>query len=310
MEPQELGSKEAGSTLNDLLLSNPTYRRQWEAQAQRRRGPGVNYSAVSKVVALHLWNESIRSDRDRNLPRSLRTRIERALKREQITFETMSWILDAFSFTEEDRSLLWSIFSGGPVSETEGDGIKFTLRNPNPPVLVPQNHRTTALFNRYYIDNGLNLQKIETSHVLTAVADVVERYGHNQPDNLDEMSVVAGGKIAAYRESAPGFVNVEFHLATPLPKGKSTSLQYVATYLPRRQPCTEVRRAARGRTENVDLRVIFSERAPRQAWWAVWDDHTEREPLMEEPLEISENAELHHFIPFIEETVVGFRWNW
>ncbi|WP_163512213.1 hypothetical protein [Fodinicola acaciae] len=143
-----------------------------------------------------------------------------------------------------------------------------------------------------------------------ALEDGVDTYTHNPRDNLAEIVVVTGGTLAEIRESAPGFVSVEFRLTPPLAKHEPTSLQYISTYYPTSNPRTEVRRAARGRAENVDMRVCFEGVKPQRAWWTVWDSYLGGTPVHTEEVEITEIGELHRFVPYIEQTVVGFRWDW
>jgi len=145
---------------------------------------------------------------------------------------------------------------------------------------------------------------------MVALEDGVDTYAHSARDTLIDMTVVAGGKIVAFHESAPGFVGVEFKLDQPLFKGQPTSLQYVSTHHPTSKPCTEVRRAARGRVDNIDLRVCFDQSRPRRAWWTVWDAHLDGTSVHSEEVDVTDVGELHRFVSFIEQTVVGFRWEW
>jgi len=41
----------------------------------------------------------------------------------------------------------------------------------------------------------------------------------------------------------------------------------------------------------------------------VWSDHVDGNPLREAPEAVRE-ASIRRYVPFIEQTVVGFRWEW
>lgn len=308
-EPASSGIENAGRLLFDLLTTRPAYKRRWQARTKRLRSPAISYAAVARVVTEHLWEQAIYPDTDQKLARSLRGRIERALQGKALTFDTLEWITEAFEFDEPDRHNVWNAFSGGGVEELEDGGIKNTLINAKPPIITPQRHRTTALFSRYVVDGSQMLKQVDTSHVMVAQEDGVDSYAHNPRDTLLDMRAVAGGKVVAFHESAPGFIGVEFKLSQPLRKGQSTSLQYIATYNPTSQPCTQVRRAARGRTDNVDIRVCFEGTPPRHAWWCVWDDHIDGNALRRLSVDVVD-GQLHRFVPYIEQTVVGFEWEW
>jgi hypothetical protein len=62
--------------------------------------------------------------------------------------------------------------------------------------------------------------------------------------------------------------------------------------------------------KNVDLAIEFDKlKIPERAWWCVWDDHFGDSKVAEESVGIN-NGIIRKFIPFIEETVVGFSWTW
>jgi hypothetical protein len=45
------------------------------------------------------------------------------------------------------------------------------------------------------------------------------------------------------------------------------------------------------------------------AWWCAWDDHFGGTRAVDERIEICGTA-IRKFVPYIEDTVVGFRWDW
>ena len=103
---------------------------------------------------------------------------------------------------------------------------------------------------------------------------------------------------------------MEIVLDRSLQKAESTVLEYHTHFAPYSTLLTETRRAAFGRCENVDMAVEFENpRIPLKAWWCAWADHLDGGPVAEEQVSIRKRV-IRQFVPYIEETVVGFRWEW
>jgi len=300
----------AAAQLRELLASHPVYRQRWRAHARRMRTNEINYAAVSQVVALYLWDHGLKADTDRDLPRKLRDRVRQALRGELLSYETLTWLIEAFEFDTNDRHMVWNAFAGRSVADLGEDGIAFTLRTPPVPIIKPQRHRSTALFSRYYIGGDRTLKRIETSHVIVALEDGVDTFAYSPRDTVTDATVISGGSFVGFHKSNPGFIGVEFKLDHPLRKGQHTSLQYFTTHRAAPEQCTQLRRAARKRIDNVDMRVIFNGVYPTNAWWCAWDDYDKGSEVLMAPVEITSGSELHQFVPYVEEAVVGFKWEW
>ncbi|WP_405009466.1 hypothetical protein [Kitasatospora sp. NBC_01539] len=309
-DPQAQGAAAAGSALRGLLTGRPAYRNRWLAHVRRKRGDGISYSAVSQVVALHVWDSGLRPDTDRDLPRRLRDRVRQALLGEQLTHETVTWLTDSFGFSAEDTALVWEAFSGRSELDLDGSGITFTLRHPPVPLVQPQRHRTTALFSRYHLDADRMLRRTEHSHVLLALEDGVDSYAYSPRDTVTGVESVVGGTFSGFRPSSPGFVGLRFGLDRRLRRGQHASLHYTTVHRPTPGPCVQLRRAARKRIDNVDMRIVFDRAVPRRAWWCAWDDYDAGELVREVPLAVGADGVMHQFLPYLEEAVVGFRWEW
>ncbi|MDO0924110.1 hypothetical protein QQY24_01195 [Streptomyces sp. TG1A-8] len=309
-DPESSRVAAAGRCLRVLLTERREYRRRWLAYTRRRRGDEVSYSGVSQVVALHLWENGLRSDTDRELPRKLRDRVRQALRGEQLTHETITWLTESFDFSPEDVTEVWDAFSGRSAVDLGGNGVAFTLREQPVPLIRPQRHRTTALFTRYYVAADRALRRIETSHVLVAAEDGFEVFAYSPRDTVIGVASVVGGTFTGFSPSSPGYVGMEFQLDRRLSKGEHASLHYTTLHRLAPDPCVHVRRAARKRMENVDMRVIFDAVVPRTAWWCVWDDYSGTEPIRRIRTAISPAGELHQFFPYLEQAVVGFQWEW
>lgn len=308
LEPSRVAA--AGHRLRVLLAERRAYRYRWSAHTRRQRGSEVSYSGVAQVIALHLWEAGLRADTDRELPRKLRDRVRQALLGKQLTHETITWFFEAFEFSTDDMREVWDAFSGHSAVDLRGSGVSFTLRTPPVALVRPQGHRTTALFSRYYISGCRALKRIETSHVLMALQDGLDVFAYSPRDTVTSVEEVVGGTFSGFRPSSPGYVGVELQLDRKLSTYEYSSLQYATLHRPAPDLCVHVRRAARHRIDNVDMRVIFEAVAPRRAWWCAWDDYSGAEPVRKARVEISPEGELHQFIPYLEQAVVGFQWEW
>ncbi|MGW4370113.1 hypothetical protein ACWEKT_31150 [Nocardia takedensis] len=274
------------------------------------RADDISYAAVSQVVALHLWEQGIVADSDQELPRRLRDRIRHALRGEQLTYETLTWLLEAFHFSVEDAHIIWDAYAGNDVDGRESDGISSTLRVPPVPMVSVQQHETKALFSRYFINSDKQLERIETSHAMVALEDGVDTFGYSPRDTLTDVQVIAGGTLGGFRSSVPGFVGVELHLDRTLRAGQHASLQYFTTHRGTPEPCTQVRRAARSRINDFDMRVIFNGTTPTRAWWCAWDSYDGGNAALKVAVDLTPQRELHRFLTYAEHTVVGFEWEW
>lgn len=304
------GVMAASAQLRELLSIRPEYRHRWMEHAKRMRNTEVNYAGVSQVLALYLWDSGLIAETELDLPRKLRDRVRQAIRGELLTHQTLSWFIEAFEFDAEDTHKIWDAFAGRSTTNLEGNGIAFSLRTPPVPLVKPQQLRTTALFSRYYVGVDRMLERIETSHIVIALEDRVDTFAYSPRDSVIEAEAVAGGTFSGFRESVPGFVGLEFKLDQPLLQGQCASLQYFTTHRSTSNPCTELRRAARKRMDNLDMRVVFSGAYPTRAWWCVWDSYDEGEVVQATPVETTHRSELHQFVPYIEHSVVGFMWEW
>ncbi|WP_280448619.1 hypothetical protein [Nocardia brasiliensis] len=300
----------AAEVLRELLLSRPEYKRRWMAHVRRLRTNEVSYAAVSQVVALYLWDQGIVSDSDTDLPRRLRDRIRHALRGEQLSYETLNWLIEAFSFSVADAHAIWDAYAGVSVSNFHNEGISYTLKTPPVPMVSPQRHQTKAMFSRYFLNANRMLERIETCHALVALEDGVDTFGYSPRDTLVDVQVIAGGTFAGFRESTPGFVGVEIRLDRVLRLGQHASLQYFTTHRETPRPCTQLRRASRNRLNDFDVRIIFQEALPKRAWWCAWDSYDGGNSVLKTPVELTPSRELHQFLPYVEHTVVGFEWEW
>ncbi|MGI5458857.1 hypothetical protein ACQEWB_37915 [Streptomyces sp. CA-249302] len=168
-----------------------------------------------------------------------------------------------------------------------------------------------SLVERYFVDATGSLRLRNTFHTIRAVEDGVDLYIFNHEPQASDVEVLHGGKPGLRHVYGGGMIGREIILAPPLQKSQTTALEYRTRFetTPDWRP-TEVRRAAYARTEHVDLAVNFPVGGtPRTVWWCVWDDHLGGEAIQKQSMH-PQNGTVRHYVPFIEETSVGFAWEW
>lgn len=295
-----------GALLHELLVNDPRYRRTWLMRARRVRGGELSRAAVAEVIASHLWEVGERPDTNIDLPRELKDRVGRALDGVILTSETLRWILDAFGFTAEDARRVWMTYSG---IQTGSSGVGHTLIRQRP-MARPQWHRTVSLFERYRMAADGSLLDRRTWHTIVAREDGVSEYLFNHEPYAEKVRVVHGGIAGGRYLYGDGLVGQGIVLDRTLRKGETTSMEYVTEYPEGRVYVSEVRRPARSRSENIDIAIEFHpRRVPNAVFWCVWSDHLDGASVSEEPVELRDSV-VRRFVPFIEQTVVGFRWLW
>jgi hypothetical protein len=189
-------------------------------------------------------------------------------------------------------------------------GVSQTLSN-RPSLAIPQRHRTVALFERYTIDSDHSFIERHTMHVIMALEDNVKTYVYNHDPAAEEIEVIHGGEVGSHFIYGEGLHGVELILERVLSRGESLSIDYRSIYPKGIYQGTEVRRPAYGRSQNIDIALKFdASRLPKRLTWAVWDDQVHGHIVEQEPVYLNEHSTVHRFVPFIEETVVGFRWEW
>lgn len=298
---------QASRLLCELLISRPDYRRLWQQQAERLRADGISKAGVAKVIALYLWSSGERADNETGLPRDIKDRVRRALTGEALTPQTLTWFIEAFGMGSGDERALWAMLASDRDARS---GISHT-RTTDREMALSQRHRTIALFERYTVAADRCFVSRRTLHTIMALEDNVDIYPFNHEPATDRIEVRYGGTLGERYTHGGGLQTDAIVLDRVLATGETSSLEYV-TYYPAGSPAaTEIRRPALGRSDNIDIAVQFTEGTlPAVLLWAVWFDHHEGAPIREEPAALDERHSARRFVPFIEETVVGFRWTW
>ncbi|WP_198318673.1 hypothetical protein [Pseudofrankia inefficax] len=296
----------AGRLLRELLTGTPEYRRMWESRVRRASAQEPSFAAVARVIAEYLWNAGIVAEEDQELDRALKDRVSRALGGGRISAQTMEWFIEAFGMREHEAGL-WAAFAGLTDPGVEaGSGS----RRGAPALILPQRHRTLALFERYRFDHTGSLVEQHTHQVISAQEDGVAVYPWVLRSDATESTVLVGGEPGSQHAYSSRLTLTEVGLDRTLGRGARHSLELRARF-PSGQPVQEIRRAVRAKTESVDLAIAFDPaQLPRDPRWTVWSTHEGGLIVDDEPVVLSENNTLHRFLPAIHHAVVGFRWSW
>ncbi|WNF26192.1 hypothetical protein RI138_04835 [Streptomyces sp. C11-1] len=291
----------ASDLLRHLLTTDSRYLTQWQKRA-RRKGAYINQSAVANVLDDYLF-ESGEGCSGKGT-RSLKDRVSRALSGTSLSWETLGWFINAFSMSDIDANRLREAHGGSAHGPS---GISHTLRGRRE-LARPQRHRTMNLIERYEVGPTGTLASRHTSQVIRAAEDGVTAYFFNHEPEAASIEVLHGGRLGRRYEYGGGLLGVEIMLCDPLDRSDVALLEYRTAFSPTSSRAMEVRRPAFARAENVSLSVRFTgERRPRKAWTCVWDDPLGEQPVEEESVGPGGDS-LYRFLPYIEETVVGFRW--
>jgi hypothetical protein len=143
--------------------------------------------------------------------------------------------------------------------------------------------------------------------------DGMIRYQYRIDTPEANVRLVRGGQVnQIYQVTAQIWaVDITFH--HPLRYGEEIYLDYWTIFRYSQRPAAEFRRGVHRRVEHVDMRLEFHrEMRPRRLWWAEWTDYREpTESIAErEPVELDEELSAHRYLEAIENTVVGYYWEW
>jgi hypothetical protein len=294
----------AGKLLRELLTATAEYRRMWESRVRRASAQEPSFAAVARVVAEYLWNAGIVSEEDQELDRALKDRVSRALGGGRISAQTMEWFIEAFGMRKHEAGL-WAAFAG-----LTDPGADAGFRRGTPALILPQRHRTLALFERYRFDDTGSLVEQHSYQVISAQEDGVGVYPWVLRSDATEGAVLVGGRPGAQHAYSSRLTLTEVELDRTLGRGARHALELRARF-PSGQPVQEIRRAVRAKTESVDLAIAFDPaRPPRDPRWTIWSTHEGGLIVGEEPVALSRDHTLHRFLPTLHHAVVGFRWRW
>lgn len=304
-----MGESHAAHYLQRLLREPGPYRRRWQARAERLHEREINQAAVCSVLSEYLWNSGEAPETDHELARRLRDKVSRALRGEVLTATTLRWFIDAFDVRPADADRLWGLLSGSNSAilvQSAQNGSPLPFADPR-----PASHRTLTVHEHHYLGADGLPSRHRTLQVIEALVDGLSRHTYRFDTDALSIEVLQGGQIDEELRSLPGgFFEAAIALADPLPRGQTTTIEYLTRFHYRTPPPPEFRRGTVRQIENVDLRVQFHpQRPPRQVWWGQWESTDG--PLLHQiavPLDSSLTAQ--RFLDSMEGTVVGFHWEW
>ncbi|HEY1919963.1 MAG TPA: hypothetical protein VGH27_30695 [Streptosporangiaceae bacterium] len=315
---EEAYHRAAAAYLRELLLRPGRYRRRWEQYAERSRPGQVNQLAVAEVLARYRWSHPRATGDSELLARQLKDTVFRAISGRMLSRATLTLFVEAFGFSEGEAERLRRLWAGSDrISVLSGPRA---LRPEAAAVvedeLGPPGYQTVSLHDHLSIGDNRLVMKVRTLKVIEAITDRLDRIPFLNDTDAVTLEVGQGcaGVSGYISELKGGFYLTNVMLAKTLALGETLTLEYWTTYhyLDEQvdKPKCEYRRAVMRRVENVDIRVEFPpDQLPRHVWWSRWAG-VDGAALDEEPVDLDSQFSSHRFMRFIEETVVGFRWQW
>lgn len=311
----------AAAYLRELLLRPGRARRTWEQYAERSRPGQINQLAAAEVLARHLWDYPRRPGDNEILPRQLKDTASRALSGKLLSKAALGLFIDAFSVPPFERDQLWKLWEGssriqvlsGPRSFAGRAGAEIET------ALGPAVHRTVSVHDHHYVGPDRMPSRTRTLQVIEAITGDVSRIPYIYNTDALAIDLIQGcsGLGERFTEVTQGFFATDMLLAKTLGLGETLALEYVTSFTYAKVPATQLdadlcqyRRAVRRRMENVDIRVEFDPgMLPRYVWWAVWDG-VAGNVISQESVALDGQNSAERFLRFIENTVVGFHWQW
>jgi hypothetical protein len=219
------------------------------------------------------------------------------------------------------RDQLWKLWEGSSrirvLTGPRSFGVR--ARAEIETALGPAVHRTLSVHDHHYVGADGLPNRTRTLQVIEALDDHVGQIPYIYNTDALTIDLIQGctGLGARLTEITSGFFATDMLLARPLGLGETLTLEYVTSFTYKPVPAEQMtgdlcqyRRAVRRRMENVDIRVEFDPgMLPRNVWWANWNG-VAGEIINQESVALDSQNSAQRFLRFIEDTVVGFHWEW
>lgn len=304
------GSTEMQQTAAYLseLLAKPPYRYKWlQYDPVRRRAGRAHQAAIAKVIEQYVDRGS--GARRHPSLRSLPQRVSKAMRGEVLTPATLDLFVGAFSISGDEAARLRRLLAGSDrvrvLTGTRAVSVETAA------ALGTAGHRTVSVHEHHYVgEDGLPAWH-RTQQVIESVTDRLVRYPYRFDTDALTVEVEHGGRLDGPLYLVDREIyGIDILLDEPLARGEQTSLSYRTVFRYEEPPRQEFRRGARGRLDNVAIRVEFHPaKLPREIWWAVWESIDE-EPVSREKTVLRGGNYVFRQFDTIEQTVVGFTWAW
>lgn len=289
------------------LLNKPPYRYKWlQFDPERQRTGRAHQTAIAKVLEEYVDHGD---EERRNVSlKSMPQRVSKAMRGEVLTRATLELFVGAFGISADEAGRLRRLLEGSAKIRVLS-GTRMPLAEPvsGPPA----GHRTTSVHDYHYVNaNGLPAWH-RTQLVIESITDDLTSYPYRFDTDALSVEVEQGGRPdGTVYYVGGGLYGVDIRLDEPLAHGEQTSLIFETVFRYAEPPPPELRRAARGRLENVAMRVEFHPaRIPRRIWWAVWD-RLDGSPVSRDEVALRNGRYVFRQLDAIERTVVGFTWEW
>lgn len=292
MSSAALTEQEDAAALLRALLEQPGHcRDRWLERAEKRRQGEISQAAVARVIADHLKLESTASN---PAFRRLRARVSRALSGQNLTIETITMFVSAFSISERDEKILQS-----------------ALKSAGSKDLSRRNYKITSLRESHFLDAQGRPSRHRLSQDIVALADGVDRI----PVKWDTRSltiVEASGEVSDVYAQDDGMYAFDIMLSKPLLAGERASVSYTVKF-GHEHPQDEFRRHALQEIENASVEIHFDPHSiPSEVWWASWSSGLPgSRPITKERMFFERREGIvNKSIAFAADCFVGFFWTW
>ncbi|MFH5821624.1 hypothetical protein [Georgenia sp. AZ-5] len=291
-----------------LLAERAAYRSRWAVHMRRSSGQQVHQGAVAQVLAEYLWESGEVADSERDLPRRLKDRVNRALTGHFIAAATLRLFIEAFDMSDKDANQLWALFMN---ADSEDLSVLRAAADDGAPLSPTVGYESLVVHELHRVGpDGLPAEH-RTLQVIRAL-EPMDRYVYQFDTHAAAVEVVRGGRAGPVRRSSmSGLYGVELALTNPLAPGETASLEYRTAFSFSEEPPPNFRRGSRRRIGNLEIYVQFHPaRVPRRVWWARWDNIWSDEPVSRHEVRLSADLDVHRFLPALEGEIVGFVWEW
>jgi hypothetical protein len=306
----------AARYLWELLRREEDYRAVWLSEARQRNlrlvPHEVNEEAVRSLVTRR-WFElgELPRDSDPDLAKNRRTwkdRINRLARGEQLSAETLEACIAAFDMPDADADRLRALHAG----QEQAQIIRGALANAEELNLPAPEHSTFILHEYHYLGPDGLPERHETIQCIRSQVDGLSCYPYRFDTPVTSVAVLHGGQAAPVQQVHDGLWEAPIRLTRRLQKGETASLRYLSVFACREPLPSRHRRVAYRRVDSLELYVRFhSLRVPAKLWWSEWDNWSDNAELIRsEPVELDAELSAHRALLFIEQAVVGYRWEW
>lgn len=295
----------ASRLLRRLLTEEETYRGRWLPYARRRRGRELHLGAIATVLGTYLADiGELPGDRQdpHQVPRSLSDTVSRALTG-RLSLRQLEWFVAAFEIRPEHRDRLWLTFA----QDQSGSGPAPALAG-GPP--RGRGYRTVSLEDLHVIGVDRVPQTHRTVQVVRAL-DPLRSYHLRFDTSALMVDVVRGGRPSeVYGTDQPGVWATDIHLHDTLAPDETAVVEYCTVFGYPEPPPPLFRRGFSRTVGAVDLQVRFHpSQRPQWVWratWEGWDDP----PIDLVEQEIAADHTVQWSGTQVQETMVGFTWQW